>query len=403
MTNKVTTECEGFSSLPLPAIDVNRCKGCGRCVAACGERLVSLATSGTRKHAVLASSGACVSCGNCIRECLFGAIGRQGEAAPQEPPRSLPWPQGEMPLMLAPMQGLTNRAIRSLFVQWVRPDTVFTEFMRVSSVSAKRLTPSDRREITDTEEGVPLVVQLVGHGAQALVDAALAARAAGARHINLNMGCPYGRMTTGLTGGGMLRRPEELYEVIPALRRAINGTFSIKLRAGYDDPNQVLTLLPLFESAGVDFLVLHPRTVVQEYGGQADHAVTTAVVKRTSLPVIANGDIRTAPDGLRVLRETGAAGLMLGRGAIADPLLFERLRGRAAATPERQERATLLCRYLREVLGRYQEIFCGETQVLGKVKAILATMEDDDLGKILKQLRKAQNVRAFVAVLDGIG
>ncbi len=305
--------------------------------------------------------------------------------------------------MLAPMQGLTNRAIRSLFVQWVRPDTVFTEFMRVSSVSAKRLTPSDRREITDTEEGVPLVVQLVGHGAQALVDAALAAQAAGARHINLNMGCPYGRMTTGLTGGGMLRRPEELYEVIPALRRAISGTFSIKLRAGYDDPNQVLTLLPLFESAGVDFLVLHPRTVVQEYGGLADHAVTTAVVKRTSLPVIANGDIRTAPDGLRVLRDTGAAGLMLGRGAIADPLLFERLRGRAAATPERQERATLLCRYLREVLGRYQETFCGETQVLGKVKAILATMEDDDLGKILKQLRKAQNVRAFVAVLDGIG
>jgi tRNA-dihydrouridine synthase len=305
--------------------------------------------------------------------------------------------------MLAPMQGLTNRAIRALFVQWVRPDTVFTEFMRVSSVSAKRLTPSDRREISAAEEGVPLVVQLVGHGAQALVDAALAAQEAGARHINLNMGCPYGRMTTGLTGGGMLRRPEELYEVIPALRRAISGTFSIKLRAGYDDPDQVLTLLPLFEAAGVDFLVLHPRTVVQEYGGQADHSVTAAVVRRTSLPVIANGDIRTAPDGLRVLRETGAAGLMLGRGAIADPLLFERLRGRAAAAPDRQERTAQLCRYLREVLGRYQEIFCGETQVLGKVKAVLATMEDDDLGKILKQLRKAQNVRAFVAVLDGIG
>lgn len=304
--------------------------------------------------------------------------------------------------MLAPMQGLTNRALRALFVRWVRPDVVFTEFMRVSSVSSTRLTTSDRREIAAAEDGVPLVVQLVGHGTEALVAAARAAQEMGARHINLNMGCPYGRMTTGLTGGGMLRAPGELTELIPALRRAIDGTFSIKLRSGYDDPGQVLTLLPLFESAGVDFLVLHPRTVVQEYAGRADHAVTAAVVERTCLPVIANGDIRTTAEGLRVLRETRAAGLMLGRGAIADPLLFQRLRGRAAAVPNREERAAELVRYLREVLDRYQGLFCGEVQVLGKVKAILATFEDDDLGKGLKQLRKAQSVRAFGAVLDGL-
>lgn len=305
--------------------------------------------------------------------------------------------------MLAPMQGLTNRALRALFVRWVRPDVVFTEFMRVNAVGNKRLTASDRREIAATEGGVPLVVQLVGHGTDALVAAALSAQELGARHINLNMGCPYGRMTSGLTGGGMLRAPEELEELIPALRRAVDVTFSVKLRSGYDDPEQVLALLPLFESAGVDFLVLHPRTVVQEYGGRADHAVTAEVVKQTRLPVIANGDIRTADDGLRVLRETGAAGLMLGRGAIADPLLFERLRGRASAAPDRVERAAVLVRYLREVLESYQELFCGESQVLGKVKAILATVEDDDLAKGLKQLRKAQSVRAFGAVLDGLG
>jgi tRNA-dihydrouridine synthase len=305
--------------------------------------------------------------------------------------------------MLAPMQGLTNRALRALFVKWVRPDVVFTEFMRVSSVSSKRLTPSDRREIAADEDGVPLVVQLVGHGTEALVAAARAAQEMGAGHINLNMGCPYGRMTTGFTGGGMLRAPGELTELIPALRKAIDVTFSIKIRSGYDDPGQVLTLLPLFESAGVDFLVIHPRTVVQEYGGRADHAVTAAVVARTSLPVIANGDIRTAAEGMRVLKDTGAAGLMLGRGAIADPLLFQRLRGRATEAPDRAERAAELARYLREVLERYQGVFCGEMQVLGKVKAILATFEDDDLAKELKRLRKAQSLRAFGAVLDGLG
>jgi tRNA-dihydrouridine synthase len=314
---------------------------------------------------------------------------------------TLPWPAEQTPLMLAPMQGVTNRALRALFIDWVQPDVVCTEFMRVSGVASRRhLAAGDLRQVAVAEGGVPLVVQLIGHGREALVSAAQAAQAAGARHLNLNMGCPYGRMTSGLTGGGMLRRPEDLTEVIPALREAVTGSFSVKLRAGYDDHELVLKLLPLFESAGVDFLVLHPRTVVQQYAGQADHAVTAEVVRSTRLPIIANGDIRTAAEGLRVLRETGATGLMLGRGAIADPLLFARLRGEAPAEPSRLEVAAMLRRYLREVLARYDELFCGETQVLGKVKEILAFVADPAFAKSLKQLKKAQSVRTFAALVD---
>ena len=125
--------------------------------------------------------------------------------------------------MLAPMQGVTNRALRSLFIEWVRPDVVFTEFMRVHSESARRrLSAGDLREAAAAEGGVPLVAQLIGHGCEALVSAARTAEEAGARHINLNMGCPYGRMTKGLTGGGMLREPENLAEVIPALILGLN-------------------------------------------------------------------------------------------------------------------------------------------------------------------------------------
>lgn len=306
--------------------------------------------------------------------------------------------------MLAPMQGFTNRALRALFIDWVRPDVVFTEFVRVNPVAAKkRLAARDLREMAPAEGGVPLVVQLIGHGREPLVAAAEAAQAAGAAHLNLNLGCPYGRMTSGLTGGGMLQRPEDLAELIPALRRACAGTFSIKLRAGYDDPSQIFSLLPLFESAKVDFLVIHPRTVVQAYGGQADHRVTAAVVRRTWLPVIANGDIRTAADGERVLRETGAAGLMLGRGAVADPLLFERLRGRANPMPDLAERSATLQHFLRLLLARYGEQFCGDHQVLCKVKDVLTPMTDPDLAKSLKQLRKATTLRNFRIVVDGLG
>jgi tRNA-dihydrouridine synthase len=306
--------------------------------------------------------------------------------------------------MLAPMQGLTNRAMRSLFVEWVRPDLVFTEYMRVNPVAAvKRLSKNDLSDIAPDVGGVPLVVQLIGYGKEALVSAAQAAEAAGARHLNLNMGCPFGRMTSGLTGGGMLSRPEELEEIIPAIRQAVSGTFSIKMRSGYDNPEQIFSLLPLLERSGVDFLVLHPRTVVQGYKGEADHNITAQVVRRTRLKVIANGDIRSAEFGMQVLKTTGAAGLMLGRGAIADPMLFQRLRGLASAEPDLAERVEVLQRYLKDLLTRYCTLFCGDSQVLDNIKGVLNTMDEPCLDKIRKQLRKAGNVRAFGALLDDLG
>lgn len=302
--------------------------------------------------------------------------------------------------MLAPMQGLTNRALRALMIERVRPDAVFTEFMRVKTTEGKSLSAVDLREIAPHEQGVPLVVQLVGHGRDRLVAAARAAENAGAVHINLNMGCPYGRMLSGLTGGGMLRAPGELAVVIPALRAAVKGTFSVKMRSGYDDPAQVFALLPLLEDSGVDFLVLHPRTVVQEYGGRADHAVTARVVERTRIPVIANGDIRTGEDGRRILRETGAAGLMVGRGAIADPDLFERIRSESSAEPAPGERRALLASYLLDLVDRYRTFFCGDTQVLGKLKGVLATVGDDGLRREVKRLQKAGTVAAFTTILN---
>ncbi len=305
--------------------------------------------------------------------------------------------------MLAPMQGLTNRALRAYFIEHVRPDVIFTEFMRVNTAPAGAgLTAADLRDVATEQGGVPLVVQLVGHERGALVLAARVAQEAGAVHINLNMGCPYGRMGGGLTGGGMLRRPDNLAEVIPALREAIDGSFSVKIRTGYDDPEQILSLLTLFESSGVDFLVLHPRTVIQKYDGVADHGVTAQVVRGTRLPVIANGDIRSAADGERVLGETGAAGLMLGRGAIADPVLFQRLRGAGNCESGREDRRTEVGRYLREMLMRYGQLFCGDTQVLSKVKEIITYLDDPELAKPLKELRRAKTVRAFEAALQGL-
>jgi len=382
-------------------IDVEHCTGCGRCVAVCPQRLLSLEVSGTKKRATQRSDQTCGTCAVCCEACLFGAIRRESETIlhPQYTPARLPWAPGSVPLMLAPMQGLTNHALRSLFASWVHPDVLFTEFMRVKTVGHRPLSASDVREVGAAEEGVPLVVQLVGPSTDALVAAARAAQESGALHLNLNLGCPYGRMLSGLTGGGMLRAPELLTTLLPALRKAISGSFSVKIRAGYDNPEQIFSLLPLIADSGVDFLVLHPRTVVQEYAGSADHGITARAVQLSRVPVIANGDICTAEGGLRVLRETGAAGLMLGRGAIGDPLLFSRLRGSAPSLPDPAERGAMYHFYLQEMLQRYTSISCGETQLLGKVKAIVRYIDDPDFTRPLKKLRKATTLRHFTAQL----
>ena len=297
--------------------------------------------------------------------------------------------------MLAPMQGLTNHVMRRAFIESVRPDVVFTEFVRVSAVSRKRIARTDRNEATACFGDVPLVVQLIGHGIRPLREAAEEVVAAGAVHLNLNLGCPYGRHTKGLTGGEMLRTPHILPELLAELRRVTPGSLSVKMRGGYDEPRQVLSLLSLFEDCGVDFLVLHPRTVVQKYSGHADHGVTVEVAARSKIPVIANGDITHAGVGWRVRDQAGVAGLMLGRGAIADPLLFERLRGNAPQGASTEELLQGVSRLLLKVLPGYREIYCGDTQVLHKLKGVLAALENEAFRTTVRRLRKIRQLELF--------
>ncbi len=314
----------------------------------------------------------------------------------------LPWKTESSPLMLAPMQGLTNRGLRRLFIDLVRPDVVFTEFIQVRKAGPKVISASDHLEVQDRADTVSLVVQLIGDDRVSLPAAAERVQELGAAHVNINLGCPYGRMGKKGAGGALLQQPAELEKILRALRPVVGGSLSLKVRTGFTDPEELYPLLPLFEDYGIDFLIVHARTVAQRYSGSADHRVTAEVVRRTVLPVIANGDICTAAEGLRVLEESGAAGLMLGRGAIGDPYLFKRLRGSYPAVSTPPERCRELYGYLRELVQRYQNIFCGEQQVLAKVKEVLAYISDAELARTVRQLRKAKTVKLFLQWLEAL-
>ncbi|MFZ5797217.1 MAG: tRNA dihydrouridine synthase [Desulfobulbaceae bacterium] len=311
----------------------------------------------------------------------------------------LPWTPGSFPLMLAPMQGLTNRALRGLFVERYRPDVVFTEYVLVKTDRGEPISRSDRQEVGAAEGGVPLIVQLIGGDPEAMLAAARAVQELGAAHLNINLGCPYGRMARKVAGGTLLGEPEQLATLLKLLRPAIRGSFSVKARSGVDDPGQLPRLVELFEECGVDFLIVHPRTVRQRYNGPADHRVTAEVVRRTRLPVIANGDIFTEEDGRRVRAQTGAAGLMLGRGAIADPFLFRRLRSDYPAVSHPELKAAEVRDYLLALLARYEELFCGEQQVLYKMKEVVSQMQALEAIEGTHRLLRCRKLAHFTGLL----
>ncbi|MFZ5775387.1 MAG: tRNA dihydrouridine synthase [Thermodesulfobacteriota bacterium] len=315
---------------------------------------------------------------------------------------SLPWSAGATPLMLAPMQGLTNRGLRALYAERFRPDVLFTEFVRVKESSKKNISANDLLEVASPDKGTPLVIQLIGHQLAALLPAAETVQGLGVEHLNINLGCPYGRMSNNAAGGGLLRQPEQLADILRALRQAARGGFSVKVRAGFDDPAQLFDLLPLFEETGIDFLILHARTVVQRYSGHADHRITAEVVSRTRLPVIANGDIFSAAEGQRVLAETGAAGLMLGRGAMNDPWLFERIRGNRPPKPDTATRQAELHEFLAALFDRYQALFCGDHQILCKLKGVIAFIHDPEFARPLRKLLKSKSLEQFHELLAGM-
>ena len=313
---------------------------------------------------------------------------------------SLPWLEGSTPLMLAPMQGLTNDTLRACYIERYHPDVVFTEFMRVHTQSRKRIARTNLAEIETHCADTPLVVQLIGNSGDALAEAAKQIEDVGCHHLNLNLGCPYGRMTTGATGGELLREPDKLAELLTALRRSIQGSFSVKCRAGYSNLRQLFELLPVYVDSGIDYLILHPRTVVQQYSGQSDHMLTAEAASQTSLPVIANGDINSAVMGQKLLQQTEVAGLMLGRGALADPWLFQRIRGELPGEVDEIQRRNDIFELLTDLLPRYLVRFCGERQALMKLKDLLNFIPDECLQRDIGKLKRTMTAAGFSMLLE---
>lgn len=228
-------------------------------------------------------------------------------------------------LVLAPMQDVTDLPFFRLMARHGGPDVFVTEYFRVTPDSKPE--PVILRSITENDTGRPVIAQLIGRDIPALVRTA---RELEDRHpvagIDLNLGCPAPIVCRKDAGGGLLRHPERVDTLLGALRAAVRGRFTVKCRVGFDSPDEFPRLLEIFRRHSLDGLTIHGRTVREGYKTAVHPECVATAVAALPCPVIANGNVVDTATGLAYLRRTGAAGLMIGRGAIRHPWIFNRLR-----------------------------------------------------------------------------
>ena len=236
-------------------------------------------------------------------------------------------------LYLAPMAGVTDMAFRQICRE-LGAGMSCTEL-----VSAKALCYQDKKsrgllKLAPNER--PAAAQIFGSDIPCMAEAAvIAAEVSGADIIDINMGCPVPKVANNGDGSGLLKDLDKACRVAEAVIRGAKGTpVTVKMRLGWDKGNIVcLELSKLLESVGVSALTVHGRTKVQMYSGTANWDYIREVKNAVSIPVIANGDVFSGPDAERILRYTGADGVMIARGVFGNPWIFQQAQAAIAGKP----------------------------------------------------------------------
>jgi len=234
-------------------------------------------------------------------------------------------------LALAPMQDVTDLPFWKLMTAYGGADIYWTEYFRIRPDS--HLEPHILKSVTANPTGRPVVAQMIGNSIPDLIRSARELQQYPIAAVDLNLGCPAPVVYRKCAGGGLLREPQRIDAILGALRAAVKIPFTVKTRLGFDDPAVFDELLPIFAKHSLDLLTVHGRTVKEMYRSAVHYDFIARAAAELPCPVLANGNVYSADKAAEVLLLTGARGLMIGRGAIRNPWLFDQIRQRRRGEP----------------------------------------------------------------------
>lgn len=257
----------------------------------------------------------------------------------------------EAPLLLAPMEDITDGAFRQICKRF-GADIVFTEF--ISSEGLIRNASKSTVKLGFEACERPIAIQIFGHDTGSMKKAAEMAAAANPDFIDINFGCPVKKVVSKGAGAAMLRTPDKMIEITRAVVNSTSLPVTVKTRLGWDENSKIIvTLAEKLQDTGIAALSIHGRTRSQLYSGTADWTLIGEVKRnpRMHIPIIGNGDIKSGPDAYELLNKYGVDGLMIGRAAVGNPWIFRDIKnylqtGNTASTPSLEERISVCTEHI---------------------------------------------------------
>lgn len=233
-------------------------------------------------------------------------------------------------LQLAPMEGVGDRCFRKAMASIGGFDEAVRDFLRVpTNAHVKSLAKEyDAEELSP----VPLAAQIMGSDCALMAAMAQELVLRGAKRIDINCGCPSNTVTGRGAGSSLLKDPSILHEVAKAVVQAVSIPVTLKMRSGYEDTSLFQENLMAVQESGVRYVTLHPRTKVDGYGPPARWDLIAYAKELLHIPVVGNGDILTVEDACNMVRQTRCDGLMIGRGSIINPFIFQQIKAHFAQT-----------------------------------------------------------------------